>query len=335
MNAPILTFFNNKGGVGKTSTLYNLSYMFSKLGKRVLAVDLDPQANLTSMCLDDDILWELWDEKSKVSNKQTIYHAIQPLMEGVGDIQLINPQSLINAIDYFLIPGDLRLSEFEDQLAREWNSVLGGKVLGINITSAFGRLIRQMATKYEIDIVFVDVGPNLGAINRAALIASDYVVIPLVPDLFSLQGLKNVGKYLREWRQDWQQALEKIQKTASYPTGQMQPVGYVMLQHRERQARPIVAHQNWISRIPKTYSESILGKNGDAVVIPDPNQIGLVRNYQSMMAMSHESRKPVFDLKSADGAIGSHIRVVKESEDTYRELAKVIAERIGMLFDDE
>lgn len=337
MSAPILTFFNNKGGVGKTSTLYNLSQMFSKLGKRVLVVDLDPQANLTSLCLDDEVLWDLWSDLSDLPDHQTIYDAIQPVAEATGDIQLIKPLSLITAIDYFLVPGDLRLSEFEDKLAQEWNAVLGGRLSGINITSALGRFIRQMAVNYEIDIVFVDVGPNLGAINRAALIASDYVIIPVVPDLFSLQGLKNVGKYLNQWRSDWQGALQKVQTPEKYPTGQMQPLGYLILQHRERRSRFVAAHQNWVSRIPKTYRESILGENGDDIsdTEKDPNQIGLVRNYQSMMAMSHESRKPVFNLKPADGAIGSHLRVVRESEETYEQLAKTIAARIGITIDND
>ena len=51
MSVPVLTFFNNKGGVGKTSLVYHLSWMFSMSGERVVAVDLDPQANLTSPLL--------------------------------------------------------------------------------------------------------------------------------------------------------------------------------------------------------------------------------------------------------------------------------------------
>jgi cellulose biosynthesis protein BcsQ len=309
--------------------------MFAKLGKRVLAVDLDPQANLTSLCLEDDILFRLWDtELAEAEDQQTIYHAIQPVMEAVGDIRIITPQKMADVLNYFLIPGDLRLSQFEDKLAIEWNSVLGGKASGLNVTSAFARLIKATARSYECDIVFVDVGPNLGAINRAALIASTYVVIPLVPDLFSLQGLANVGKYLIQWRQDWQNGLDRADfKNTDYPKGEMQPLGYIILQHRERQNRFVASHQRWIDRVPKTYAQNVLSQHDVIIPEPDPSMIGQVRNYQSMMALSHEARKPIFELRPADGAIGSHIRVVQEAEETYSDLAQIVAHRIGMRFE--
>ncbi len=334
MTAPIITFFNNKGGVGKTSTLYNLSRMFAKKGKRVLAVDLDPQANLTSLTLDDEKLIELWDNPSHAQpDAETIYHAVKPVMEAIGDVHLVVPQIPLNTLNYALIPGDLRLSQFEDNLAIQWNSVLGGRASGLNVTSSFARLIAWATEENQSDIVFIDVGPNLGAINRAALIASDYVVIPLVPDLFSLQGLANVGKFLVEWRKDWQNGLERAQlQHHGYPIGRMEPIGYIILQHRERQSRLVASHQRWADRIPEAYTRNVLYEEYRETH-PDSNMIGQVRNYQSLMALSHEVRKPVFDLKPADGAIGSHNRVVQESGTTYDMLAQIVAERVGLVFD--
>ena len=78
-----IAFFNNKGGVGKTSLVYHLAWMYADLGLRVVAADLDPQANLTSMFLDDDRLEALWPDGSHV---QTVFGALQPLLEGTGDI---------------------------------------------------------------------------------------------------------------------------------------------------------------------------------------------------------------------------------------------------------
>jgi cellulose biosynthesis protein BcsQ len=334
MNAPIVTLFNNKGGVGKTSTLYNLSNMFARRGKRVLAVDLDPQANLTSLALDDEILVDLWDMAKDDPTRHTIFHAIQPIMDGTGNLRQIQPQKAAYDRDYWLIPGDLRLSQFEDRLALEWNAVLGGKAIGLNVTSAFARLMGLVANAHDVEIVFVDVGPNLGAINRAALIASDYVIIPLVPDLFSLQGLSNVGRFLVEWRNDWRNGLARAHvQNGDYPPGNMHPLGYIILQHRERQSRLVASHQRWADRIPETYSKSVLGQ-ANGTHQPDPNLIGQVRNYQSLMALSHEARKPIFDLKPADGAIGSHNRVVQESEATYDDLAHIVARKIGLHFED-
>jgi len=85
MSIPVLTFFNNKGGVGKTSLVYHLSWIFSEMGKRVVAIDLDPQANLTSAFLAEEKLEELWDADLVLPKPVTIYRCVQPLME-VGDI---------------------------------------------------------------------------------------------------------------------------------------------------------------------------------------------------------------------------------------------------------
>ncbi len=86
MSIPVLTFFNNKGGVGKTSLVYHLSWIFSEMGKKVVAIDLDPQANLTSAFLPEEKLEELWDAELILPKATTIYRCVQPLME-VGDIQ--------------------------------------------------------------------------------------------------------------------------------------------------------------------------------------------------------------------------------------------------------
>ena len=80
---PTLTFFNNKGGVGKTSTVYHLAWMLAELGHRVVVCDLDPQASLTTSFLWESELEELWNE-GEPSEGSTIYSCVQPLAEGVN-----------------------------------------------------------------------------------------------------------------------------------------------------------------------------------------------------------------------------------------------------------
>ncbi len=76
MSRPVLTFFNNKGGVGKTSLVYHVSWMLADMGYRVLACDLDPQANLTAAFLDEDQLEDLW-LAGGTDVPTTIYRSIQ------------------------------------------------------------------------------------------------------------------------------------------------------------------------------------------------------------------------------------------------------------------
>lgn len=98
---------------------------------------------------------------------------------------------------------------------------------------------RWVLRRVHADVAFVDVGPNLGAINRAALLASDDLVVPLAADLFSLQGLRNLGPTLREWRQQWQSlGLPRVPASIAAPAGAMRPLGYVVLQHAVRLDRP-------------------------------------------------------------------------------------------------
>jgi cellulose biosynthesis protein BcsQ len=354
MSTPVLTFFNNKGGVGKTSLVYHLSWMFADLGLRVLAVDLDPQANLSSAFLTEDDFESLF---SRTTNEPpaTIYAALRPLIEGSGDIlvpelchvgagrvplQLETPiaESKPPALHpggepLCLIPGDLLLSTFEDQLSEAWPKCSDRDIRAFRVTSAFWRVMQMAADKMKADIILVDVGPNLGAINRAALIASDHVVIPLAPDLFSLQGLKNLGPRLHSWRHDWREKLQKFTGgNFSLPPAHTQPIGYIVQQHAVRLDRPVKAYARWMDRIPGQYRESILDKPSEpgVRVDNDPYCLALLKNYRSLMPLAQEARKPMFHLKNADGAIGGHAMAALEAYQDYKLLAEQIAFRANM-----
>ena len=194
MNIPIITFFNNKGGVGKTTMVYHLAWMLSDRGLRVIAADLDPQGNLSAAFLDEDRL----EQVMAGNNSQTVFSALSPLKRGIGDIA--DPHIEIISDSLGLIIGDMALSSFEDQLSEVWPKCLDRDERAFRIISAFWRIIQKAGKRHEADVILIDLGPNLGAINRSALIASDFVVIPLGPDLFSLQGLRNLGPTLRHWR---------------------------------------------------------------------------------------------------------------------------------------
>jgi len=113
MSTPVLTFFNNKGGVGKTSLVYHLAWMFSELGLRIVAVDLDPQANLTTAFLPEDELEKLWDGDQGAQGAATIAKCVEPLTK-VGDIA--EPCTIELDPKLHLVPGDLALAAFEDVL---------------------------------------------------------------------------------------------------------------------------------------------------------------------------------------------------------------------------
>lgn len=334
MTAPIIAFFNNKGGVGKTSLVYHLAWMYFDLGLKVIAADLDPQANLTAAFLDEDRLEEVW-EGGNADSFNTIFRCVKPLLSGTGDIATPSLEKIEDGLS--LLIGDLQLSGFEDDLSSQWSDCLDRKERAFRVISAFWRALSRAASANDADVVLVDLGPNLGAINRAALIASDYIIVPLSPDLFSLQGLKNLGPTVKRWREEWRERIPKNPASAlTLPTGKMQPVGYVILQHGVRFDRPVKAFQKWIERIPETYRSEVLQETSevlqeadDATLVPviDPNRLALLKHYQSLMPMAQESHKPIFSLKPADGAIGAHMYAVRNVYRDFKELAQKIADR--------
>ena len=178
MSAKIIAFFNNKGGVGKTSLVYHLAAMYVELGLRIVAADLDPQANLTAAFLEEERLEEIW-LNDNVPN--TIFKCVSPLMAGRGDIS--DPQLEMFFDDQLaLICGDVSLSRFEDDLSSEWPKCLDRQPRAFRVISAFWRVIQKAALNHAADLVIIDIGPNLVAINRAALIAADFVIVPLFPN---------------------------------------------------------------------------------------------------------------------------------------------------------
>lgn len=249
MSAPIVTFFNNKGGVGKTSLVHHLAWMLADLNDRVVAADLDPQANLTSAFLDESELTKLWAVEGA---RPTIWGSIRPFQEGGS---AVGPAATIPTSDerLVLLAGDLRLSSFEDDLSGAWPQCLDGKARSFRVMSAFWGVLSDATRSHDADIVLVDVGPSLGAINRSALIASDHLVFPVAPDLFGLQGLRNLGPTLAKWRSGWAARLDERPSGIGVPMGTMNIVGYVVLGHAVRLDRPVKAYQRWLSEIPNAF----------------------------------------------------------------------------------
>ncbi len=324
-----IAFFNNKGGVGKTTLVYHLAWMYSELGHSVLAADLDPQANLSAYFLDEAKLEELWPDGE---THRSVLGSVEPILKGLGDIRDPEPQRIVDRLA--LLVGDLGLSNFEKKLSSAWPDCMAGDESAFRIESAFHRLLRRAACAEEADLVLIDVGPNLGAINRAVLIAADHVVLPLAPDLFSIQALRNVGPVLEEWRRDWQDRLGRAPTALdlNLPAGAMRPLGYVVMQHAVYANRPVQAYQKWADRIPGAYGEAVSDRGADPALSSDedPECLATLKHYRSLVAMAHDARKPMFHLRAADGALGGHIYAVKECHRDFERLARAIGCRCGL-----
>lgn len=196
-----LALYNHKGGVGKTTLTVNVGAALANMGNRVLLVDSDPQCNLTSYFFDYDVVNDFLD-KSEGPEGQTIWTALKPVNDGAGDIKPVLPHETVVS-NLYLLPGDIRLAEFEMSLADHWTDCFKRKLGGLRATGAISVLVSRLVEALDIDFVFYDAGPNIGALNRALLLDCDYFAVPVACDAFSVRALSTLGQSLKTWIIDW------------------------------------------------------------------------------------------------------------------------------------
>jgi cellulose biosynthesis protein BcsQ len=195
-----ITIYNHKGGVGKTTLTVNTAFALAELGKSVLLIDSDPQCNMTSYLLSDDVVDALLN-KSGTPAGRTIWSALRPKLEGTGDINVVEPHKVGDRLS--LVPGDIRLSEYEEFLGEAWTDSFKRRIGGLTATTSISDLVRSLAKKARYDFVFYDTGPNIGPLNRVLLLDSHYFIVPVACDLFSERALSTLGQMLKRWIIDW------------------------------------------------------------------------------------------------------------------------------------
>ena len=190
-----ITIYNHKGGVGKTTLAVNIAFALSSLGKTVLLIDSDPQCNLTSYLLPDDVVDELLNYSGN-QDGQTIWSAVKPVIDNTGSVRLVD---LMNIGDISLLPGDIRLSEFEEFLGDAWADGFKRRLGALRATSSISYLISSLDKLHGFDFVFYDTGPNIGPLNRVLLLDSDFFIVPVACDLFSTRALTTLGQTVKRW----------------------------------------------------------------------------------------------------------------------------------------
>ncbi len=303
--------------------MYHISHLLQKQGKKVLMADLDSQCNLSAYSISDSELEKSW--KPKRGN--SIWNAVERVYSGLGDIRNRKPTRVNEKYqNLFLIPGDTLLSDFEDKLGDTWNSAKGGNEPALRVQSALYRYIIWAADVTKADIVMVDLGPNLGALNRTLLTASDYFILPMSPDLFSIRGTENLGLKLVLWRKDWDQCnnawnQNKARSETFLPLPKGRPIflGYVTQQHNIRKNSSGMT-KGWSifgERIHNSVKKNIINKLSPLNQVynwgPTGSNLGKIPNLHSLMPYSLEARKPVFDCKYSDGLRGDHTVKAKDS----------------------
>jgi chromosome partitioning protein len=327
MTAPtIIAFFNHKGGVGKTTLVYNVGLALAREGHRILFVDGDPQANLTSAAIPPEHLEELFD------NDTTISACLAPLIDGSGDLQLMSPVPIRETA--WILPGSIHLSEFEEITPQAWTEALAGNARGFRVSTALLRLINGVGARVDADYALLDLGPNVGAMNRTAILASSGFVVPLAPDLFSLSALPSVGRSVALWIDEWRAARGSAERRNlslgfDLPIGEPSPLGYVSQQFAVYRQAPAAAYRRWIDQIPTRYEEGLVAPLRDVGIrIPEgDSRIGEVKGLSSLIPMAQRSNRAVFELTGSE-ARGAQYTRAQDTYELFRELAEEIISRV-------
>jgi len=286
-----IAVFNHKGGVGKTTLTVNLAYAMASIGKKVLLVDSDPQCNLTSYLIEESVVDDLLD-KSDQGSGRTVWSAVKPVVEASGDLQEIEPFQLSEQ-NLLLLPGDIRLSEFEAELSQFWIDCLARRQRGFRGTMALSTLVNQVCEKTKVDFVFYDSGPNIGALNRVILLDCDYFIVPAACDVFSIRALKTLGHTVVNWAQDWKIVRDLAPDGIYLMPGVPDLLGYIPQRFKVYAGAITAAQSGYISRIEKHVGSDLIGplKAFNPKLVSGPTshlKLGMIKDFGVLVAPSQE-----------------------------------------------
>lgn len=297
-----ISVFNHKGGVGKTTLTMNLAAALADLGKRVLVVDSDPQCNLTSYLIADDVLDDLLDNADTAKGK-TVWSALKPVSEAVGAFKMVPPIET-GIPNLFLLPGDIRLSEFETDLAEFWGQCLQRKLRGFRGTTALSELVNELALKLEADYVFYDSGPNIGPLNRAIVLDCDFLIVPVACDLFSLRALKTLGRTLVTWIRDWETIADLAPEGVTLLKGEPALLGYIPEGFRVYGDTISREHSSYLSKIEKEiHSQLVVLLNAVNPKLAPGRlrdfRLGEVKHFGALVPASQREGLALYDVRNA------------------------------------
>jgi len=338
LGAKATCFFNNKGGVGKTTLVANLAAELAlSFNAKVLVVDADPQCNLTQYVFQDDLTDEIYSS----DNFHSLYSVIRPLSLGKG-YESDLPIYPAGDFGFDIIIGDPRLALQEDLLAGDWRDAKGGGMRGIRTTFVFAELVKR-AKELKYDFIFFDMGPSLGAINRAVLLAMDFFVVPMSIDVFSLWAIRNIGATVTVWKRELETGCALAEDPTEIgelsPKGKLAFLGYVTQQHKERtgydeEISEETGEQVKIRRrtqayegIGATFPESVFSNLGSMFLSKEMNaHLGDIRHLGSLAPMSQTQHVPMISVSGT----GNYTRLRKQARQLYRGIASRYLENLAL-----
>ncbi|MFK7796440.1 MAG: ParA family protein [Aureispira sp.] len=332
MKPKIISIFNHKGGVAKTTSLYHISWKLTELGKKVLMVDADSQCNLSQITLGQGG----FEEHIKNNPKQNIKDALEPaFMSKTSLIQPVNCPIVRGNENLLLLPGSMDLESYSVELGF---SFLNAFSTSSNLPGSFYYLIKKTAEQYNCDYVLIDMNPSLGAINQDLLLSSHYFLIPTAPDFLSKMAVKSLSTVIPKW-ENWAQTARKTFQHAVYPLPDSTPhfLGYTVNDYNIRGGAPTKAAQKDIAGIEEEVNKVLvpaLRKHGMIKGNQDKFKLGTVQDFQSTLKGYQTIGLPVWKLERTDfdnvkgAAFASTKNIMDRVEESFVEIVNNILSAI-------
>lgn len=337
----IISLFNHKGGVSKTTTAFGLGWAIANQGKRVLIVDGDPQCNLTGTALG---LLEPKDFSNFYKKNATanINAAVSPVFGPTAGA--IAPAAIVptNNPRLFLLAGhiDFALNETQLSIAIGTGAVMTALQ---NLPGALCAMLRQTATHHQIDYVLIDMSPSVGSINHCLLMGSDYFIVPTFPDFYCAQAVRSLSTVLPRWNKD----IAPFRATnIRYPIPNDPPkmLGTISQRYRPYRGAPAASFQDWIDQIkgdvnailvPALVPLGMMVSDTDFrthVTADTPFNLANIADFNSLIALAQGHRKPAFALTDHEiDRQGAVLEAMATNRDQFRTVFDDLASSVQLL----
>lgn len=367
-NVKIISIFNNKGGVGKTTLTYHLASALAEMGHKVLMIDLDPQCNLTIYGMQEEQLHEIWETEDPFidvagfdgaknqlseaefnsfnSSPRTIHYILKPTEEGTGDLKSLPPP--VNVFENLdLIPGRLTLHMYEDKIAARWSDTYQGDPLAIRTITKIRSLAVEYANSNNYSFVILDTSPSLGALNKVVISTVDGFIIPCFPDMFSLYGIRNIGNSLVNWKKQFNTIYTLIseEKRNRFPKNFVRFLGFTIYNAKKFEGLTewnlAKAADYYAKQIPPTIKEFIkpdIREHLTDNMINEPiGKMAIMHTHNTLPTMAQKYKNPIWNVPSLDlekedrSTIKGNRAIYEQTKEKYITFAEDLLDRMSYL----
>ncbi len=287
------------------------------------------------------------DFSSLVNTTRTVHFLLKPTEDGVNDTtELPPPKKLAKNLD--LIPGRLTMHLYESKVAERWSAVYQGDPLAIRTATKIRSIAEAYGSQHGYDFVIIDTSPSLGALNRMVMTTTDGFIIPCMPDLFSLYGIRNIGNALAIWKKQFDMIFHFLskEKRRDFPEEFVQFLGYTIYNAKKRTTDKnpynlAVAHYNYAKQIPSTIrdhiSQNMRGKLSDALLEEPIGKTTVMHTHNTFPSMAQKYRMPMWDVPRAEletedvSTVSGNRQMYYDTREKYIDFAREFISRTDLL----